>query len=144
MFLKHYLFNHRSYTIQTLLVAKVFRNTLSLSIRRASLSAVLACIESWLILNNNLDSLEMKKSDSHSNNDMTALDTLLNITNLGVINHPATSSSSSSVPTQDIELLGAGTDAVDWIMSSLSDDADTHSRILKMEIMRIAFIILND
>ena len=106
------------------------RGAASLTIRRAQLSALLACMEGWLLL---MDSRARASFSSSSvGPDGSAIGQLTGISGA------SSSSGGGSSGYQDLELMMLVTQCLDWIMVGAGDDPDIHSRVLKVEILRMA------
>lgn len=93
-------------------------------------------MESWLLL---IDSQARATSTSTSGSG-------LNVSALGQLTGISGGSSSSGTKDsgvtgyQDLELMMLVTQCLDWIMTSAGEDPDIHSRVLKVEILRMASI----
>ena len=110
------------------------RGAASLTIRRAQLSTLLSCMESWLLL---VESRARASSSSEGFGlEGSALGQLTGISGGG--GGGSESAGKGATGYQDLELMMLVTQCLDWIMAGVGDDPDVHSRVLKVEILRIA------
>lgn len=119
------------------------KDAASLTIRRAQLSTLLSCMESWLLLvdsriraNSSSTSETRGGASSSASFGASALSNLTSIT--GGSGSDNDIGSNKGARYDDLELMMLVTQCLEWIMAGSGQDPDLHSRVLKVEILRIA------
>lgn len=108
----------------------MMKDSSSLSIRRASVTALFTAFESWLHLKKRMKQFPPSSIDSPSNG---VLGSLTDVT--GQLNRSTSKGERSLLEKEEYSMVVT---IVDWAVLSSKEDPDLHCRTLKLEVVRLA------
>jgi hypothetical protein len=116
--------------METMKAAFMMKDSASLSVRRATLTALYSAFESWLIL-------KKRKKESPSSGQVSrvygVLESLNDVT--GQLNRVGPEGDSDLIGREEYTIVST---IVDWAVVTSKEDADEICRTFKLEIIRIA------